>query len=330
MSRSKGKDKTTLPQLACVNPTLTAVKGISVGHAMHKSEHTGCTVILLSPASPVAVDARGGYPTTFDTHGIETSKAYVKRDAIFLSGGDVFGLAAASGVQKYLVESGLASDQAGKRLPLVVGATIYDLHGSRVSRVDYASLALDACRKATPEPVKLGRVGVGAGASAGNFAGHEFSTKSGVGSSAAKIAGSITVAALVVVNSMGNIFDFGTGRVVAGAKRNGRPLSFEDFQFEYITGIKREKKKRNTTLAVVATDARLEHEELLKVAQLAHNGLAMTIRPVHTSEDGDTVFAVSTGKLEIRGQRTKYLDLIGYYSSMVVARSIVSIFKKKV
>jgi L-aminopeptidase/D-esterase-like protein len=293
-----------------VNLTLTSIRGIKVGHAT--KGRTGCTVVLLEPEAMVAVDARGGYPTTFDTDGISIGKTYVKRHAIFLSGGDVFGLQAATGVQKYLVEKRIV---AGK-IPLIVGATIYDLDSERA---DYSSLAYVACSVASADEVKMGAIGVGAGAFSGRFAGISKASKTGVGSHSVKLPFGVKVASLAVTNCMGNIFDYRTGKIISGARYDNNFILFEDFTEQYI---KEKSKEGNTTLAIVATDADLSHEELVKMARIAHNGLAMSIRPVHTSDDGDTVFAVSTAYKKIGHNRSRCVDAICYYASLSIAESV--------
>lgn len=304
-----------------MNETLTSVAGLRAGHACDSHERTGCTVVLLEPEASVAVDARGGYPTTFDTDGIDITKTYVKRHAIFLAGGDVYGLAAPSGIQRYLVERGTASAEPGGKMPLVVGATIYDLFLADVKHVDYEQIAYEACCSASDGRVSEGSVGAGTGAGVGNFMGNRFNSKSGLGSSALRLTGRITVGAIAVPNSMGNIYDFRTGKLVAGAHdKSGRSVEFETYVPTYIG---EKTRRRNTTLGIVATNAELSHEELFKVAQLAHNGLAMSIRPVHTSEDGDTVFAVSTSKFKISRERKRTVDAIGYGASVCMASAIV-------
>jgi len=304
-----------------LNDTLTAVEGLRVGHACDRSERTGCTVVLLEPKAPVAVDARGGYPTTFDTHGIEVAKTYVKRHAIFLAGGDVYGLDAPAGIWKYLIETRKASRKAGGNMPLVVGATIYDLFLADMKRVNYHEVAYEACQRASTIPVPQGLVGAAMGAAVGNFMGNRSNTKSGLGSSALKLPYNITVAAIAVPNSMGNIYDFRTGKLIAGARnKKGSYVEFERYISRYVG---ERTKRRHTTLGIVATDAELTHEELYKVAQVAHNGLAMSIRPVHTSEDGDTIFATSTYRVQIPEERKRILDAIGYGASICMATAIV-------
>jgi len=300
---------------------MTAVEGLRVGHARDQRERTGCTVVLLEPEAPVAVDARGGYPTTFDTHGIEITKTYVKRHAIFLAGGDVYGLDAPAGIWRYLIERRRATSKGGGKMPLVVGATIYDLFLANMKHVNYHKIAYDACRNATDKPVPEGLVGAGTGAAVGSYMGHQFNTKSGLGSCVLKLPGRVKVGAIAVPNSMGSIYDFRNGELIAGARgKDGEHVEFEKYFSEYVYG---RSNRKHTTIGIVATNAMLTHEELFKLAQVAHNGLAMAVRPVHTSEDGDTVFATSTGRVKISGERKRMVDVIGYGASICMASAIV-------
>lgn len=268
----------------------------------------------------VAVEARGGYPTTYDTHGIDVAKRFVKRHAIFLAGGDVYGLDSPIGIRKYLLEKGMASMRAGGQMPLIVGATIYDMWRADIEKVSYGDLAYQACLNASTKPVQEGAVGCGIGGTVGGFTGHSKGSKGGTGSWAERLTDGVYVAALMVTNSMGNIHDPATGKILAGARRDdGNFVEFFDVVEEYV---RRPVTKENTTIGIVATNADLNHEELVKVAQMAHDGLAMAIRPTHTTGDGDTIFAVSTGRKKLTQERYRLLDAIGYLSARCVATAI--------
>jgi len=302
------------------NTTLTAIEGLRVGHAEDRSSGTGCTVVLLEPMVDVACEARGGYPTTYDTHGIDVAKRFIKRHAIFLAGGDVYGLDSPIGIRKYLLERGVVSMKAGEQMPLIVGATIYDMWRANIENVRYDNLAYVACQNATREPVVEGRVGAGIGGTVGGFLGHGKGGRGGTGSSAVILFGGVYVAALMVTNSMGNIRDPDTGEILAGAQdENGKFIEFDDVIEEYA---KKTISKENTTIGIVATNASLDHEELIKLAQMAHDGLPMAIRPTHTTGDGDTIFAVSTAKVELAQERYRVIDALGYLAARCVARAI--------
>jgi len=312
-----------------LNRTLTAIEGLTVGQAEDRAG-TGCTVVLFDPMVDVACEARGGYPTTYDTHGIDVAKRFVKRHAVFLAGGDVYGLDSPIGIRRYLLERGVVSMKAGGQMPLIVGATIYDMWRANIETVSYADIAYRACLKASNEPVKEGYVGGGIGGSAGGFAGHDRAGKGGTGSFAIPLFDGIYVAALMITNCMGNVRDPDSGEILEGARdESGRFIQFEDMTEQYV---KEAPRKENTTIGIVATNAELNHEELIKVSQMAHDGLAMAIRPTHTTSDGDTIFAVSTAKVKSNESRPRLLDAIGYLSARCVAISIarsVTVGKKK-
>jgi L-aminopeptidase/D-esterase-like protein len=290
-----------------------------VGHAEDKAG-TGCTVVLFELMATVAYEARGGYPTTFDTDGIDVGKRFVKRHAVFLAGGDVYGLDCPAGIRKYLLERGLVSLKARGEMPLIVGATIYDMWRADIQNVSYPEIAYRACVKASREPVAEGDVGGGIGGSAGGFAGRDSAGKGGTGSYAMPLSEGIMVGALMIANCLGNIRDPDTGKTLEGARdSSGEFIQFEDVIENYV---RVKPAKENTTIGIVATNAELTHEELIKVAQMAHDGLAMSIRPTHTTSDGDTIFAASTGRIRTSVSRPRLVDAIGYLSARCVAISI--------
>ncbi len=302
------------------NRSLTQIEGLRVGHAQDGRQNTGCTVALIEPMMEVACEARGGCPTTYDTDGIAVAKRYLKRHAIFLGGGDVYGLDAPMGIRKYLLERGVVSKKAGGEMPLIVGATIYDMWRANIEQVSYADLAYKACVQASRAQVTEGNVGGGTGGSAGGFAGHDRAGKGGTGSWAMHVFDEVYVAALMVTNCMGNVRNPDTGELLAGAKdQTGKFIDFESMIEEYV---RQPATKENTTVGIVATNADLSHEELIKMVQMAHDGLPMAIRPTHTTSDGDTIFATSTRRVKIDASRPKAIDAIGYLAAKCVATSI--------
>lgn len=302
------------------NDTLTAVDGLRVGHAEDKSAPTGCTVILFEPEADVACEARGGWPGTYDTHSIDVTKTFVKKNAVFLTGGDVFGFDTAIGIRRYLLERGLASVTGVGKLPGIVGANIYDLPIATIDQVRYPELGYSACVNASREPVGEGNIGAGMGGTVGKLKGIEFACKGGCGTNALTLPNELVVGALVVTNAYGNVYDVETGRTIAGTRRTDKGfIEFEEAMSDYL----RDSAPHHTTIGLVATNVDLSHEQLIKVAQLAHDGLAMSIRPVHMSTDGDTMFAASTAR--IRGLRDldRIVDIIGYSGAQCVAKSVV-------
>ena len=280
------------------NPTLTAVPGLRVGHATAPEGGTGCTVVL-GPFR-AAVEVTGMATGTRELGVLDPRHIAPRVDALLLTGGSAFGLAAADGVAAWLAERGLGFETGVAPVPLVPAAVIFDL-AEGGSRPD-AALGRLACTVASAAPVEEGPVGAGAGATVGKFAGRARSSPGGVGSAAGRLAG-YTLGALAVVNALGNVSDR-SGRVIAGARgeRDGEWLDFAAARergfgsaFDRAPGASGGLRPgANTTLAVVATDAPLSRGELARVVRVAAPALARRIDPVHTPFDGDVVFALST------------------------------------
>lgn len=303
------------------NDTLTAVEGLRVGHAHDERARTGCTVVIFDPDADVAFEARGGWPGTYDTDSIDVARTFVRKHAIFLTGGDVFGFDVAIGVRRYIVEKGLSSSVVPGKLPGIVGANIYDLEFANVKEAAYSDLGYRACSNTSSEAVVEGNVGAGLGATVGKLRGIGASCKGGCGSSAIRLAHGVVVGALVITNAVGNIYNVEDGKTIAGVRRAGG--GFVEFD-EIILDERVQASSSNTTIGVVATNVFLSHEQLLKVSQMAHDGLAMSIRPVHTTLDGDTIFAASTARLdETKGGAHSIVDIVGYAAAQCVARAVV-------
>jgi L-aminopeptidase/D-esterase-like protein len=302
------------------NDTLTLVDGLKVGHAEDKNARTGCTVILFEPEADVACEARGGWPGTYDTHSIDVTMTCVKKNAVFLTGGDVFGFDSATGIRRYLLEKGLASATGLGRLPGIVGANIYDVEFATINEARYPDLGYSACKNSSSDPIAEGNVGAGIGATVGKFRGLKYACKGGCGTQSLQLPSKIVVGALVVTNAVGNIFDAKTARTIAGVRRpDGGFFEFEETMADYL----RDTAPHNTTIGIVATNVDLLHEQLIKVAQLAHDGLARSIRPVHMSTDGDTMFAASTARISGMRERERIVDIIGYAGARCVASAVV-------
>ena len=262
---------------------ITDIPGIRVGHDTNLEAGTGCTVVLCDRPAIGGVDVRGGAPATRETDLLRPMHLVQQVHAILLSGGSAFGLAAADGVMRYLEERGIGLETGVARVPIVPGAAIFDLAlGASTVRPD-ASAGYRACEQANSGPVIQGSVGAGTGATIGKLFNPAHSMKGGLGSASMKLADGTLVGALVVVNAVGDIFDQETGQRIAGELHSPG----EKAQVSNPFG--------NSTIAVVATSATLSKEWTNKIAQMAHDGLAQAIRPVHTLFDGDTVFALSLG-----------------------------------
>lgn len=265
------------------NTTLTRIPGILVGHDTDPVVATGCTVVLTPQGAVAAVDVRGGAPGTRETDLLRPENLVAEIHGLVLTGGSAFGLAAADGVMRWLYERGAGFDTGSVRVPIVPAAVLYDLAVGRSDIWPDAAAGYRACEAASTDPVPEGRVGAGAGATVAKLYGPQGAQPGGLGSAALALPDGGWVAALVVVNAFGQIIDPTDGHMVVAAKpgerSGGTPFP-----------------GRNTTIGVVATNLALTKVQCLRVAQMAHDGLARTIRPSHTVYDGDTLFALSLGR----------------------------------
>ncbi|HEY2187642.1 MAG TPA: P1 family peptidase [Caldimonas sp.] len=311
---------------------LTAVAGLEVGHFTDTRRPTGCTVVLARDGAVAGVDVRGASPGTRETELLAPINAIDKVHAITLAGGSAFGLDAASGVMRWLDERGIGATIAAPQgdaapppfvVPIVPAAILFDLWvGDARIRPD-ADAGYAACEAASRGAVAEGNVGAGAGASVGKLFGIARAMKGGIGTASIEVGG-LTVAALVAVNAIGDVVDPRSGRIVAGARsEDGRALH------DTMRALKRGELPARldarhaagaaTTLAIVATDAVLTKAEASKVAQMAHDGLARSIQPVHTMGDGDVVFALATGA----SGRAAATTLLGALAADVLADAVV-------
>ena len=296
--------------------TITLVPGIKVGHATDAEGLTGCTVVLCESGAVGGVDQRGGAPGTRETDLLRPMHLVQRVHAVMLAGGSAFGLAAADGAMRYLRERKIGFPTGSVRVPIVPAAILYDLGLGRSDVWPDAEMGYAACAAAGSGPVDEGNVGVGTGCSVGKVLGATHATKAGVGSACVHLGGGLAVGALVAVNAFGDVTDE-SGRILAGA----RPLIGEGFAdtmalLRSPIGKLAMRVAGATVIGVVATNARLDKEDVNKVAQMAQDGLARAIRPAHTPFDGDTLFALSTGRI-----RTN-VTLVGSYAAQVVAEAI--------
>ena len=297
---------------------ITDVPGIKVGHYTDKEAATGSTVILCEEGAVAGVDVRGSAPGTRETDPLRPMSLVGQAHAILLGGGSAFGLDAAGGVMRYLEERGYGFDVGVAKVPIVPAAILFDLRlGSSKVRPGPEE-GYQACLAASSGQVAEGSVGAGTGATVGKILGPERMTKSGLGTASRRL-GNITIGAIVAVNAFGDVIDPESGEVIAGP-RNIEQGGF----FRTIDIMKRIKESKspiptNTTIGVVATDASLNKEQVNKVAQMAHDGLARAIRPAHTMVDGDAIFVLSTGK----GGEGEDVTIIGSIAAEVLATAIV-------
>jgi len=275
---------------------ITDVAGLRVGHFTDTRRPTGCTVVLFDNGAVAGVDVRGGSPGTRETDLLQPVNLVPKVNALLLSGGSAFGLDAATGVMHFLAEHGQGFRVGKAVVPIVPAAILFDLHLGDPSIHPNAQSGYLACQIASNKAVAEGCVGAGAGATLGQLFGTESAMKSGIGTCSQKIGGTdLVVGALAAVNPAGDVRDHRTFKIIAGA-RNVHGKGFLDSMARLRDGaLIQTPHGANTTLAVVATNAVLTKSEATKMAQMAQDGLARTINPVHTPYDGDTVFAAATG-----------------------------------
>ncbi len=276
---------------------ITRVPGIKVGHLTLDTRPTGCSVILAPPNTVGAVDVRGGAPATVETDLLRPDELVSTIHAVVLSGGSAFGLDARGGVMKYLEEQKIGYAFGGAFVPIVSGAAIFDLRvGDNPKVRPDAVCGYEAAARATTGRVSEGSVGAGAGATVGKFGEPGRAMKGGVGTASLTMADGLIVGTYVVVNAAGSIVDR-AGKPVAGV-RGSDGKSLEDPFALIRRGMAPGGTRENTTLGVVATNARLTKSQAQRVAAMAHDGFARTIVPSHTMGDGDTIFTLATGQVD--------------------------------
>lgn len=296
---------------------LCDVPGVLVGHATHRDALTGCTVVLFDDpeGAVVGVDVRGSSPGTRETDRLGPIGVVRGTHGLLLTGGSAFGLAAADGIVRFLEERGIGLDIGTVRIPLVSAAVLFDVVVGDPTVRPGAKMGYEAAAAAASGPFGQGSVGAGTGASVGKVLGPDRAMKGGVGSASVRLEGGLIVAALAAVNAFGDIRDPETGETLAGPRMDdGLPGDTSHLLPE---AAQRLRWGENTTLGIVATNARLGKPQAVKVAQMAHDGLARAVHPVHTTVDGDVVFAASAGGLEVP------TDIVGVWGARVMQRAIV-------
>ena len=299
---------------------LTDVAGVTVGHFTDSRRPTGCTVVLAEAGAVCGVDVRGGAPGTRETDLLNPVNTVEQVHAVVLSGGSAFGLDTATGVMRYLEEKGIGVPWASARIPIVPAAILFDLGlGDWKIRPD-ASSGYAAARAASKGPVAEGCVGAGAGAGCGYLHGMSRAMKSGLGTASLRLPNGAVVAALVAANPFGDVVDPASGRTVAGLRgEDGKSLPGTTAAL--LAGEMRSAPRagEHTAIGVVATNVALTKSEATRVAQMAHDGFARSIRPVHTPFDGDTLFALSTAAVRIEQAAL----LVGTAAAEVVGRAVL-------
>lgn len=294
--------------------------GILIGHAQDPTNSTGCTVIIFDQDATAGVDVRGSAPGTRETDLLSPLNTVTKINALLLTGGSAFGLDSASGVMKCLEEDGRGFATSTIPVPIVPGAVIYDLAFKNASiRPDFA-MGYKACRSAHAQNFNQGSIGAGTGATVGKMFGFKRAMKGGLGIASLTLANGLKVGALVIVNAFGNILNRTNGEIIAGA-RNDQCTQIVDFFYHLKeNSLKKDhglKDGQATTLGVVFTNSVFDKTQLTKVAQMAHDGFARSINPIHTPYDGDVIFAVS-----INGKQKYNIMEVGSLAAEVMSNAI--------
>jgi L-aminopeptidase/D-esterase-like protein len=303
--------------------SITDVAGVKVGHYTDSRRPTGCTVVLVEDGAVAGVDVRGGAPGTRETDLLNPENLVEKVYAVLLSGGSAFGLDAASGVMRYLEERNIGYDVPlphVPKIPIVPAAILFDLGLGDPKIRPTSESGYKACQAASAGLAAEGSVGVGAGATVGKMLGMKWAMKGGVGTASIRLADGVVVGAIVAVNAWGDVRDPATGQIIAGARSpDGKGFANAIEKLKAGARLERLLPGQNTTIAVVATNVVLTKAQATKVAQMAHDGLARTINPTHTPYDGDTIFALATGKSDA----TANVTVIGAMAAEAVAEAVV-------
>ena len=308
--------------------SITDIPGIEIGHTQDDEALTGCTVILCRKGAVGGVDQRGGAPGTRETDLLNPVNMVEKIHAVLLSGGSAFGLDAATGVMRYLEEQKIGLNVGVARVPIVPAAVLFDLALGRADVRPDAEMGYSAATSASAENVGVGNLGAGTGATVGKILGMKQAMKAGLGTASMEIGGGVIVGAIVAVNAFGDVINPQTGAILAGARSaEVGPLKFgTEGEFadtlkvmQTLSGrtVMKFAARGNTVIGAVATNAKLTKSEATKVAQMAQDGLARTIRPTHTMLDGDTIFTLSTGN------KKADVSTVGAFAAEVMAQAIL-------
>lgn len=295
--------------------SLHDIKGIKIGHAQDEEHATGCSVIVCDKKAICGVDVRGGGPASRENQLLNPLMSNDGVNAILLSGGSAYGLDAAGGVMKYLEEKGQGVKVGNAVVPIVVGSCIFDLGCVDGGVRPDANMGYAACLDSEKHIERNGNVGAGMGATVGKMHGDAFAMKSGLGCYAVQV-GSLKVGAIVVVNAIGDVFEMDSNKQLAGLlnRKKDQMISSEEEAVKLLQLLS--KLSLNTTIGAIVTNGDLDKAEMNKVAAMASNGIARTIRPVNTSMDGDSIYALATGKVKTSA------DVVGTLAAHVLGKAV--------
>lgn len=302
--------------------SINQIKGIHIGQVEDSTAGTGCTVLISEKGMRAGLDIRGGGPASRDTGLLSPLAAAQVLHAVVLAGGSAFGLGAANGVMAYLEEHDIGFDVGVTKVPLVAQSDIFDLTvGDKMIRPD-AKMGYEAAKRAMENSnYRDGNYGAGCGATVGKLGGMETCMKSGIGSYAIKL-GELEIGAIVTVNALGDIYNYRDNTKIAGLltpDHNGFRDSIA--LMKESIDVRENKFVENTTIGAIITNAKFDKSQLCKIAGMTHNGYARSIRPVHTSADGDSIYALSVG--EVAADQ----DLVGTLAAEVMSEAIICAIK---
>lgn len=291
--------------------TISDIDGFAVGQAQDTVGGSGCTVILCEQGCSAGVDVRGGGPATRETDLLHPINMVQKIHAVCLSGGSAFGLAAAQGVVRYLEERNCGHDMGFVKVPIVCGASLFDLAVADAKCRPDEQMGYEACLN-IKDVIEQGNVGAGTGASVGKLMGMDHAMKSGIGTYGMQV-NDLQVAAIVAVNACGNVVDEASGEQLAGILLDNEIVSTEAMMLKHL---EQQLPNGNTTIGCIVTNAKLNKAQCTKIAGITHNGYARAIRPVHTMSDGDTIFVMAKGEVEVQP------DIVGVLATDCMAKAI--------
>ncbi len=295
--------------------SLNSIEGVKIGHAQSVEHGTGCSVVICDNKTICGVDIRGGGPASRETELLNTNMSNDGINALLLGGGSAYGLDAAGGIMKYLEEKGKGVQVGNAVVPIVVGSCIFDLAVASPSVRPDAAMGYEACLNSEKNENLQGNVGGGCGATVGKFMGLERSMKAGLGTYAVEING-IKIGAIVIVNAIGDVYEVDSKEELAGLLSFDKTqmVSSEEEIFKMLQLAATS--PQNTTIGAVITNAKMDKAQANKLARMASNGIVRTIRPVNTSMDGDSVYAMSVGDVDFNQ------DILGSLASYVMAKAI--------
>ena len=298
--------------------SLNEISDFLYGQVEDRKGMTGCTVIICPTGAIASCSVRGGGPASHETELLKPENTIQKIHSVVLSGGSAYGLEAASGVMRYLEEKNIGFSIGKGVVPIVCGASIFDLNIGSFSARPNKEMGYQACLEAEKkENLKNGNFGAGTGATVGKILGTEHSMKSGIGTYALQL-GDLKVGAIVVVNAIGDVFDRRTGLQIAGLLSDDKLslCSTLEVMYRNYSEINNNSSLNNTTIACIVSNASISKTEAYRVATLAHNAFAKVINPVHTSMDGDTIFMLANGEVKVD------IDNLAIFSIEVLSEAI--------